>query len=38
MRAVVVSSAPECQMSDVKLHLVEEAARALVTRRIGVEA
>jgi hypothetical protein len=37
MRAVVVSSAPEFQRSDVNLHLVEEAARALVTRRIGVE-
>jgi hypothetical protein len=38
MRAVVVSSAPEFQMSDVNLHLLEEAAGALLSRRIGVEA
>ena len=38
MRTAIVSSAPKFQMSDLNLHLVEEAAPAPVTRRIGVEA
>jgi hypothetical protein len=38
MRPAIVSSAAKFQMSDLNLHLVEEAAPALVTRRIGIEA